>query len=230
MADTQDKILEDLQMFMQMSKSTAPNISTLARQGSDKLVQDFLTDNIKMHSTGPMARMSQLYFASFWGKKDTVGEILEAGTNPNLQNERTLWTPLHAATFQEHGPVVMTLLEYGAQPELPDSENRTPADFASASDKIWPFFAALGVPRTSRAELVSKEILRPGSGIREERQPGYGINMADYKSSQNKDEQSNNFLAAMSGDVLADESDHAGLYDPRQGPQVSQPQFSLWKK
>ncbi|GFO41043.1 ankyrin [Plakobranchus ocellatus] len=226
MAADQDKILEDLQSLMQVKKSSDLNISTLARQGTDKLVQDFLTDNVKIQSTGPMAKMSQLYFASFWGQKDSVRQLLEAGTNPNLQNEGTLWTPLHAATFQEHGPVVMTLLEYGAQPELPDSENRTPSDFASASDKIWPFFAALGVPRTSRAELVSKEILRPGSGIREERQPGYGINMADYKSSQHKDDQSNNFMAAMSGDVLADETDQFGIHDPRHN---SQPQFSVWK-
>ena len=25
--------------------------------------------------------------------------------DPNYRNKGTLWTPLHAATFQEHGPV-----------------------------------------------------------------------------------------------------------------------------
>ena len=69
----------------------------------------------------------------------------------NAQNKETLWTPLHAATFQEHGKVytskltsigkynlrntlfgtklvslqiVMLLLERNAQPELPDSDGR----------------------------------------------------------------------------------------------------------
>lgn len=37
---------------------------------------------------------------------------------------------------------------------------RTPIDFASASDKIWPHFAALGCKRVSRADLVEKKVLR----------------------------------------------------------------------
>jgi len=28
----------------------------------------------------------------------------------NAQNQGTLWTPLHAATFQEHGPVSMQVV------------------------------------------------------------------------------------------------------------------------
>ena len=40
---------------------------------------------------------------------------------------------------------------------------RTPIDFASASDKIWPHFAAMGIKRTSRSELVEKGVLRPVS-------------------------------------------------------------------
>ena len=37
---------------------------------------------------------------------------------------------------------------------------RTPKDFASASDKIWPHFAALGLERTHRYELVDKGVIR----------------------------------------------------------------------
>ena len=40
---------------------------------------------------------------------------------------------------------------------------RTPVDFASASDKIWPHFAAMGMRRTSRSELVQMGVLRPVS-------------------------------------------------------------------
>ncbi|XP_005089734.1 ankyrin-2 [Aplysia californica] len=226
MADD-DKVLQDLQTYLSQAKGRNAHVSTLARQGNDKLVQDFLTDDIKVQSTGPFAKKTQLYVASFWGIKDSVNQLLEAGTNPNLQNEETLWTPLHAAAFQEHGPVVMSLLEYGAQPELPDAYHRTPADFASASDKIWPFFAALDVPRTSRGELVEKGILRPGSGLRQQRELGHGINMAEYKpAARHGGDEGNSYLAAMSGDVLADETEPQLRVN---GMNSSQPQYSIWK-
>ena len=37
---------------------------------------------------------------------------------------------------------------------------RTPKDFASASDKIWPHFAALKLPRTHKWELVDKGVIK----------------------------------------------------------------------
>ncbi|CAL1525981.1 unnamed protein product [Lymnaea stagnalis] len=221
-----DKILQNFQKELQHAQSIDKQLPTLARQGNDKFVQDFLGDNVKIQSSGITASVSQLYVASFWGLKDTVRQLLEAGTNPNHQNEGTLWTPLHAAAFQEHGPVVMLLLEYGAQPEVPDSENRTPADFASASDTVWPLFAALGVVRTQRNVLIDKQILRPGSGVTQTRESGFGMTMAGYNSGSEGDGQKHNYLAAMSGDVLANEHEERGPVDPRQ---VTQPNFSMWK-
>ena len=41
---------------------------------------------------------------------------------------------------------------------------RTPKDFASASDKIWPHFAALGLSRTPRWELVEKSVIKKVPG------------------------------------------------------------------
>ena len=43
---------------------------------------------------------------------------------------------------------------------------RTPIDFASASDKIWPHFAAMGMRRTTRSELVQMGVLRPVSTVK----------------------------------------------------------------
>ena len=43
--------------------------------------------------------------ASFWGFPDVVKSLLDGGVDVNQQNKGTLWTPLHAATFQEHGKV-----------------------------------------------------------------------------------------------------------------------------
>lgn len=36
---------------------------------------------------------------------NTVCCVFPSEVNVNAQNRGTLWTPLHAATFQEHGPV-----------------------------------------------------------------------------------------------------------------------------
>ncbi|XP_020627599.1 ankyrin repeat and SOCS box protein 3-like [Orbicella faveolata] len=88
-----------------------------------------------------------LFLACFWGFHDVVKTLLDKGADINAQNKDTLWTPLHAATFQEHGKIVMLLLERNAQPELPDSEGRSAKDFASASDKVWPHFAGTSVLR-----------------------------------------------------------------------------------
>lgn len=43
--------------------------------------------------------------ASFWGFSDVVVSLLDRGADVNHSNKVTLWTPLHAAAFQEHGKV-----------------------------------------------------------------------------------------------------------------------------
>ncbi|KAJ8313636.1 hypothetical protein KUTeg_008197 [Tegillarca granosa] len=172
------------------------------------LVEDFLTENIKIDGSGPDVLQSQLYIACFWGIKEIVQQLLNRQVNPNCQNKGTLWTPLHAATFQEHGPVVMLLLENGAQPELPDSEGRTPKDFASASEKVWPHFAIIpGIVRTSKSELVSKGVIKKASYSRPE--SAYAYNSDPF------------IHAAVTGDVLADQDE---VSQP-----TNQPQFTLWR-
>ncbi|XP_045168748.2 ankyrin repeat domain-containing protein 54-like isoform X1 [Mercenaria mercenaria] len=235
-------ILQDLQVHLRTAKIPVENLSTLAQEGDEqksqkyvldseslKLIEQFLTENIKLEGNGPDVIQSQLYIACFWGIKDVVDHLLRNKTDVNRQNKLTLWTPLHAATFQEYGPIVMLLLEYGAKPDSPDSVGRTPIDFASASDKIWPHFAALGCKRVSRAELVEKRVLRPSSSQfagRKMRVPGQGIQMASYDRAESKYEyNSDPFIqAAVTGDVLADQGESSNL-----GSTSSNPQFSMWR-
>ncbi|XP_025094842.1 oxysterol-binding protein-related protein 1-like [Pomacea canaliculata] len=219
-----DVILRDLKSHLVTARIPIESLSTLARQGAEELVQKFLTENINIEGSGLQARQSQLYIACFWGIREIAEQLLLTGADPSKQNKGSLWTPLHAATFQEHGPTVMLLLEYGAQPELPDSEGRTPKDFASASDKIWPLFAAMGLERTTRTELIEKRIIRKESAQTSSRTTGYGIKMADYSGQLEKSGEQESFVqAAMMGDVLADEQDHS-----RQSRTINQPRFSLW--
>ncbi|KAL3832301.1 hypothetical protein ACJMK2_023955 [Sinanodonta woodiana] len=225
--ETEYSILKDLQSHLRTANVPLENLSTLAQQGDDRLVEEFLTENIKIEGSGPEVMQSQLYIASFWGMKDMVQMLLHKGADPNHQNKGTKWTPLHAATFQEHGPVIMALLEHGAKPDMPDAERRTPIDFASASDKIWPHFAILRFSRTSRAELVDKKIIRPGSNqfSKQYKQPGQGIRMAASSRPESTYAfNSDPFIhAAVTGDVLADDNEAIPSTTDHQ------PQFSMWQ-
>ncbi|TMW64911.1 hypothetical protein Poli38472_009078 [Pythium oligandrum] len=98
--------------------------------------------------------------AALWGNDAMVSFLLNKGADPNARNEGTGWTALHAAAFQEHGKVVRYLLERGADPKARDSEGRTPVDYASISEAIWPFFAARGCVKSVKSDLVTKGIIR----------------------------------------------------------------------
>ncbi|XP_069111124.1 osteoclast-stimulating factor 1-like isoform X1 [Argopecten irradians] len=240
MADEEFNVLRDLQSHLRTAQVPFEQLSTLAKQGDDKhwaldkhdfkLVERFLTENIKVEGSGPEVMQSQLYIACFWGIKDIVMALLAKGCDPNSQNKGSLWTPLHAASFQEHGPIVMVLLDNGAQPELPDSEGRTAKDFASASDKIWPHFAMLGLTRSKKSELVQKGVIKKvqdtGSNHRPAyKAPGQGIRMAaDSRPESAYAYNSDPFIhAAVTGDVLADQDENTPQQD------TSQPKFSLWR-
>ncbi|XP_041367150.1 ankyrin repeat domain-containing protein 39-like [Gigantopelta aegis] len=225
MADEDVSVLRDLQSQLKVAKIPSERLSTLAQQGDLKLVEEFLSESIKVEKSGSDAIQSQLYIASFWGIKDVVRQLLANGADPNKQNRGTQWTPLHAATFQEHGPVVMVLLEHGASPEIEDSEGRTPRDFASASDKIWPHFAALDLKRTPKIELVEKGVIRRIDKVQSQKDGPGGIRMAAYSRPQSAYAYNSDpfILAASTGDVLADDNETK----PR--PAYLKAPFALWQ-
>ena len=68
----------------------------------------------------------------------------------NIYNSGTKWTALHCAAFQGHGKCILHLIGADPQIDLKDNQGRTAADFASAQDKIWPFFASRGCKRSSK--------------------------------------------------------------------------------
>ncbi len=99
--------------------------------------------------------------AAFWGNDEVVDLLLDASCDPNARNaDMSGSTALHAAAAQEHGKIAHLLLQYGANPTLADSEGRTACDLASVSEAIWPLFAARGLQRTPKDELVRKGVIR----------------------------------------------------------------------
>ncbi|KAK3269412.1 hypothetical protein CYMTET_22146 [Cymbomonas tetramitiformis] len=130
-----------------------------AAEGNETLVAQFLADgddpNVQdAHGTTP------LIAASTWGFAGIIEKLLEAGADSTIVMQRNKWTPLHAAASQNHGKVLMMLMNSGADPNACDSMGRSPADFASASQAIWPFFEARGCVRTSSMKLRELGILQ----------------------------------------------------------------------
>ena len=94
------------------------------------------------------------------GQRDCVELLLEGGADVNAPNALGNWTPLHAAAYEQHAAVVMLLMEHGADPGVVDGEGRTPADYASLSEGVWPLFEARGCQRLTYPQLASKGVLK----------------------------------------------------------------------
>ena len=69
---------------------------------------------------------SHFYIACFWGIREAFKSYLEKfpAIVVNHKNNGSKWSPLHASAFQEHGPIVMDLLERGADLLLEDKYGR----------------------------------------------------------------------------------------------------------
>jgi len=232
-------VMASIQETLRSMDLRKPTLSTLAQKGDGELVEKFMTENISFGKEDTETAQSQLYMASFWGLPDVIKVLIESGADPNISNKNTHWTPLHAAAFQEHGKVIMMLLEAGADPEAEDLWGRTPKDFASASDKVWSFFAANGCQRTTKQALMEKRVLQ--------KKPDECRTAADYSQGRKStassllrfdDEETapghnsaNAYTAAVNGDVLAgsNEQSMAGGLKQKQDKNTEQPSFSAWR-
>ncbi|XP_033639972.1 inversin-like [Asterias rubens] len=248
-ASSNETVMSDLQKQLAVAKISLPELSTLAQKGNETLVERFLSESVEVHGDSEDIRQSQLYIASFWGFYDVVKALIVAGADVNYQNKDTLWTSLHAAAFQEHGRVIMFLLENNAKPDIQDKEGRTATDFASASDKIWSHFAVLGCKRTSKLDLIEKGIIKkvtaPPSASRNTPSPSsmgmdgvrmaslsrpgsaYAIRPDPFAKSKKNPNDSSQMFAALGGDVLADEKGPSA--EPSTKSQSQEPSFSVWR-
>ncbi|XP_078582320.1 uncharacterized protein LOC144865453 [Branchiostoma floridae x Branchiostoma japonicum] len=156
--------------------------------------------------------------------------LLKHGAEINACNSGTKWTALHCAAFQGHGKVIMKLMQHKPDMQMKDAKGRTAADFASALDAIWPFFAAAGCKRTAKSELIRLEIVQkvkdtdpaiPPSDVLHFSRPGsaYVMRSQPLRGQRARDVQMD--AAAASGDVLMS----AG----HRTTSKTQPAFNLWR-
>ncbi|DBA04956.1 TPA: hypothetical protein N0F65_006958 [Lagenidium giganteum] len=130
-----------------------------AANGSKSMVEFLLENGARIDMPGRDGT-TPLCAAALWGNDAMVALLLDRGADITARNEGTGWTALHAAAFQEHGKVVRILLDRGADAKAVDTEGRTPVDYASISEAIWPFFAARGYKKSSKSDLIAKGIIR----------------------------------------------------------------------
>ena len=103
---------------------------------------------------------SPLCAAVTWDFEGIVQVLIDAGCDVNVKNHGTSTTALHVAAINENGKMAHMLLQAGADPTLQDVFGRSSCDFASPSASIWPLFAARGLTRTSKEELIKKGVIR----------------------------------------------------------------------
>ncbi|XP_067675697.1 uncharacterized protein [Haliotis asinina] len=141
--------------------------------GDISSVQQLLVEGADVNGLSPDG-MSPLAIAAFWGYADIVEALLKAGADINILNRGTQWTPLHCASFQGHGKVILKLMPHEPDLYTADNQGRTAIDFASALDSIWPFFAAAGCKRTPKSDLIRMDIIKKVSPVEN------GFPAADY--------------------------------------------------
>ncbi|XP_075250425.1 uncharacterized protein LOC142342764 isoform X2 [Convolutriloba macropyga] len=158
------QILSEVQDRLAMTKSYALGNSSMSQIGHEDLVVELLSEQIicpELTAENQKEVLQYyLYTCAFWGFSDLVSKLLEFKADVNCQNTGTLWTPLHAAVFQEHTKVSMVLLSSGADVHLKDSRGRSPLDFASISPKVWYLFEERGHQKTAKQQLIELEVVK----------------------------------------------------------------------
>lgn len=84
-----------------------------------------------------------LYYATFWGRYETVKVFLEAGADPNIVWEQNNQTPLHLAASLNRKDIAQLLIGYGADTSKKNNKNQTPLDIAKYKGHV-EMFALLG--------------------------------------------------------------------------------------
>lgn len=78
-------------------------------------------------------KVRPIHSAAAAGDNESVAALLEAGANPNVQQEGG-YTPLHTAAHNNDRALVQLLLEHGANPTLADDEGVVPRDMTADED------------------------------------------------------------------------------------------------
>ena len=135
------------------------SLSAAVGSGSLRRIRQLIGDGADVNEAG-VDGTTPLCCAAMWGMAEAAAVLLENGADVKTGSPGTGATALHLAAFQAHGKVAMLLLRADADPLVEDKSGRTPTDYASVSEAIWPLFAAKGCKRSSKERLLRLGIIR----------------------------------------------------------------------
>lgn len=103
-----------------------------AKRGALHLLQEHLLNKVSVNGLDK-AGCTALHWAAHAGYLECINELLKVPTiKINVQN-KLMDTPLHLAAWKGHSNIVKVLLEAGADPNLLNTENKTPYDLTKDS-------------------------------------------------------------------------------------------------
>ena len=92
--------------------------------GYDDIVEIMLSHDADPDVRSGIAEQTPLQLASLHGSVEAATHLLEAGANPNGQNDEGD-TPIQVAALSGHEGLVQLLLSYGAEPDVPNETGHT---------------------------------------------------------------------------------------------------------
>lgn len=120
-----------------------------ARRGNMNFLQECLKQGVSPTGLDSVGN-TPLYWACSGGHIDCVMELLEQSNPPINAKNKVGDTPLHAAAAHDHVDVVKLLVEKGANFDIKNMYNETPADLGSSA-----ITNALRLSRTASNRLAT---------------------------------------------------------------------------
>lgn len=104
--------------------------------GNNEILPELLKRGASVHEKHPVFGRLALHTACYYGNLEAAKILLEHNKDiVNYQSDNDGWTPLDDAVLKGNIQIVKLLLEYGADPRVPNFKDETPIDMATRFGK-----------------------------------------------------------------------------------------------